>query len=59
YMIQADDLTLGCKCPNCAQRCTACLGTNTVFSKEQIKDLKNDPRFCEIFLSDLEELKKR
>ena len=26
---------------------------------EQIKDLKNDPRLCEIFLSDLEELKKR
>ena len=25
----------------------------------KIKDLKNDPRLCEIFLSDLEELKKR
>ena len=44
YMIQADDLTLGCKCPNCFNRCTACLGTNTVISREDLKKLENDPR---------------
>lgn len=43
-MIQADDLTLGCKCPNCFNRCTACLGTNTVISREDLKKLENDPR---------------
>ena len=39
YMIQADDLTLGCVCPECGERCTACLGTDTVLSPEQIRDL--------------------
>ena len=38
-MIQADDLTLGCVCPECGERCTACLGTDTVLSPEQIRDL--------------------
>ncbi len=39
YMIQADDLTLGCVCPSCGARCTACLGTNSVLSSEQIRRL--------------------
>ena len=39
YMIQANDLTLGCVCPQCGERCTACLGTNTVLSPGQIRDL--------------------
>lgn len=39
YMIQADDLTLGCVCPQCGERCTACLGTNSVLSAEQIRSL--------------------
>lgn len=26
YMVQSEDLTLGCICPQCGARCTACLG---------------------------------
>ena len=48
YMIQADDLTLGCACPECGARCTACLGTNTVLSCEQIRALP-----LELFRDDL------
>ena len=44
YMIQADDITLGCKCPNCFNRCTACLGTGTVVKKEDLYKLEEDPR---------------
>ena len=40
-MIQADDMKLGCICPNCKNRCNACLGTDTVISREDI--LKLDP----------------
>ncbi len=45
YMIQADDLTLGCRCTECGERCTACLGTNTVVSREDLKKLEFQPRF--------------
>lgn len=44
-MIQADDITLGCRCTECGERCTACLGTNSVISRDKLKDLENDPRF--------------
>ena len=39
YMAHADDLTMGCVCPACGARCTACLGTDSVLSKEQIRAL--------------------
>ena len=29
-MIQSEDSHLGCVCPECGNRCTACLGTNSV-----------------------------
>ena len=29
-----------CVCPECGHRCSACLGTNTVVSRERLKDLK-------------------
>lgn len=39
-MIQSEDMTLGCICPNCLNRCTDCLGNNTkVISREDIKKL--------------------
>ena len=48
YMIQADDLILGGVCPDCGERCTACLGTNSVLSPEQIRSLcPNPPSFAE------------
>ena len=28
-----------CVCPECGHRCSACLGTNTVVSREQLKNL--------------------
>lgn len=31
---------VGCVCPDCLYRCTACLGTNTVLSLEEVLRLK-------------------
>ncbi len=45
YMVQADAPHLGCVCPECFYRCTDCLGTNTVVSREGLKSLAFDPRF--------------
>lgn len=45
YMIQAESDHLGCICPDCGYRCNDCLGTNTVVSRERLKDLAFDPRF--------------
>lgn len=44
-MVQADSDLLGCVCPDCGYRCRDCLGTNTVVSKEHLRDLAKDPRF--------------
>lgn len=38
-MIQAESLDLGCVCPDCLYRCRACMGTNTVVSRENLKNL--------------------
>ena len=45
YMIQADSALLGYVCPDCGNRCRDCLGTDTVVSREHLKDLGADPRF--------------
>ena len=45
YMIQAESDHLGCVCPDCGYRCNDCLGTDTVVSRERLKDLAFDPRF--------------
>lgn len=42
-MIQSDDSHLGCVCPECGNRCVACLGTNTVMSREMILSIRNNP----------------
>ena len=39
YMIQAEGVHLGCVCPECLFRCSACMGTNTVVSRENLKNL--------------------
>ena len=54
YMIQANDLNLGCRCPNCGERCTACLGTDTLISKENLKNLEQNPRFKDLFSDDFD-----
>lgn len=38
-MIQAESLSLGCVCPDCLYRCSACMGTNTVVSRENLRSL--------------------
>ena len=45
YMIQAESVVHGCVCPDCGFRCTDCLGTNTVVSRDQVAALAGDPRF--------------
>ena len=45
YMVQAESDHLGCVCPDCGYRCTDCLGTNTVVSRESLRSLAFDPRF--------------
>ena len=39
YMIQSESLDLGCVCPQCLYRCRACMGTNTVVSREDLHRL--------------------
>lgn len=55
YMIQSDDAHLGCVCPECGNRCTACLGTNTVMDKETVKSLKSDPFLASMLLEHFSE----
>ena len=43
YMVHSESLELGCVCPDCGYRCKACLGTNSVISREDLKHLKDDP----------------
>lgn len=38
-MIQSESLDLGCVCPQCLYRCRACMGTNTVVSRENLHKL--------------------
>lgn len=45
YMAQSEGLELGCVCPQCGYRCKACLGTNTVVSRDALKNLANNPDF--------------
>lgn len=39
FMVHAEGKEV-CVCPECGHRCSACLGTNTVVSRERLKDLK-------------------
>ena len=43
YMVHAESIHLGCVCPECDSRCKACLGTNTVMSRESLQHLKDNP----------------
>ncbi len=45
YMIQAEGIPIRCVCSDCGAQCNACMGTNTVITREQLDQLKNDPRF--------------
>ena len=39
FMVHAEDQAV-CVCPECGHKCSACLGTNTVVSRDKLKDLK-------------------
>ena len=39
YMIQSEGINFGCVCPECLFRCRACMGTNTVVSRENLRHL--------------------
>lgn len=39
YMIQSESIDFGCVCPECLYRCRACMGTNTVVSRENLRSL--------------------
>ncbi len=50
YMVQAEDGKLGCVCPECFERCTDCLGTDTVISKDAIEAMKKNPVLASMFM---------
>ena len=49
YMIQAESDHLGCVCPECGYRCNACLGTNSIITREQLAALKDVEWFTPVF----------
>ena len=53
YMVHADGPELGCVCPYCGYRCTACLGTNSVLSHEDLQRLREDPSLMVRLADDL------
>ena len=50
-MIQSEDSHLGCVCPECGNRCTACLGTNSVMDREAVRALKGNPLLADAMLN--------
>lgn len=50
YMIQSESSHLGCVCPECGNRCTACLGTDSIMDRERINSIKDDPILASILL---------
>ena len=59
YMVHAESMQLGCVCPDCGSRCRACLGTNTVVSRESLRRLRDDPAALSRLFSDPEEPAER
>ena len=51
FMVNDDGRRMGCVCPECGYRCDACLGTNTVISREELANLKNVEWFTPNFES--------
>lgn len=42
YMIQSETGEPACCCPECGYRCNACMGTNTVISREALHTWKTE-----------------
>lgn len=49
YMIQSETEHQACVCPECGYRCNACLGTNSIITKEQLAALKDVEWFTPVF----------
>lgn len=45
YMIQSESLQIACVCPDCGMRCNACMGTNSVISREDLLKMKSTEWF--------------
>ncbi len=54
YMNQSEGLELGCVCPECGYRCKACLGTDSVVSRKDLKALASNPDFLQDLWGDSE-----
>ena len=59
YMVHAESLELGCVCPECGYRCKACLGTNSVLSRDALKHLKDDPVALAAIFTEPEEVPEK
>ena len=55
YMVHAESMELGCVCPDCGYRCKACLGTNTVVSREGLRNLASNSAIMNDIFSALED----
>lgn len=55
YMAQSEGLELGCVCPECGYRCKACLGTDTVVSRDALGKLQYNAQLMQEILSSFDE----
>ena len=55
YMVHSEGLSLGCVCPNCGNRCRACLGTDSVVSRENLRSIQYDRDVMEDILHSFDE----
>ena len=55
YMVHENAGLGACVCPVCGEKCTDCLGTDSVISKEAFERIKDDPVLQAAFISDIED----
>lgn len=55
YMTHSEGMEMGCVCPECGYRCKACLGTDSVISRENLKKLADNPAFLNSLFEENEE----
>ena len=55
YMAQSEGLELGCVCPDCGYRCKACLGTNSVVSRDALSQLQYNAQLMQEILQSFDE----
>ena len=55
YMVHSEGLELGCVCPQCGYRCKACLGTNSVISRDSLKSIQNNPVIMQDIIASFED----